>query len=175
MSVSLRCFRSGLTFSLSFRLAVCVRPCVRLCVCACVSGCVCGARQTEVELVVEGQVLLRFASAYGFRNIQTLTRKLKTPKVRENAAAAGDDDDDDDDDGGGGGGGGGGIACHVLHTPTEPSLPRGSSSNHALVRTRAYTNMTRASTEAYGRQRKARQREERTGSATSAAKVPALS
>lgn len=36
---------------------------------------------TEVELVVEGRVLLRFASAYGFRNIQTLTRKLKTPKV----------------------------------------------------------------------------------------------
>ena len=31
--------------------------------------------------MVEGRVLLRFASAYGFRNIQTLTRKLKTPKV----------------------------------------------------------------------------------------------
>eukprot|EP01043_Picozoa_sp_COSAG02_P006531 COSAG02_NODE_187_length_30377_cov_3.636271_8_plen_82_part_00 len=38
---------------------------------------------TEVELVVEGRVLLRFASAYGFRNIQTLTRKLKTPKVSD--------------------------------------------------------------------------------------------
>jgi iron only hydrogenase large subunit-like protein len=35
----------------------------------------------EVELVIEGKVVLRFAKAYGFRNIQNLVRKLKNVKM----------------------------------------------------------------------------------------------
>eukprot|EP00475_Leptophrys_vorax_P026207 TRINITY_DN3683_c0_g2_i1.p1 TRINITY_DN3683_c0_g2~~TRINITY_DN3683_c0_g2_i1.p1 ORF type:complete len:523 (-),score=143.77 TRINITY_DN3683_c0_g2_i1:55-1599(-) len=35
----------------------------------------------EVELVIDGEVKLRFAKAYGFRNIQNLVRKLKNPKM----------------------------------------------------------------------------------------------
>ena len=31
----------------------------------------------EVSLVINGQTVLRFAAAYGFRNIQTLVRKIK--------------------------------------------------------------------------------------------------
>ncbi len=30
---------------------------------------------TEISLDVEGRTVLRFAAAYGFRNIQTLVRK----------------------------------------------------------------------------------------------------
>ncbi len=32
---------------------------------------------TEISLDVEGRAVLRFAAAYGFRNIQTLVRKIK--------------------------------------------------------------------------------------------------
>jgi iron only hydrogenase large subunit-like protein len=32
---------------------------------------------TEISLDVEGRTVLRFAAAYGFRNIQTLVRKIK--------------------------------------------------------------------------------------------------
>jgi iron only hydrogenase large subunit-like protein len=35
----------------------------------------------EVDLVIGGEVVLRFAAAYGFRNIQTLVRKLRSKRA----------------------------------------------------------------------------------------------
>ena len=43
----------------------------------------------EVTLEVDGRVALRFATAYGFRNIQSVTRKLKTQAAAGSGSASG--------------------------------------------------------------------------------------
>jgi len=43
----------------------------------------------EVTLEVDGRVALRFAAAYGFRNIQNVTRKLKTQAAAGSGSASG--------------------------------------------------------------------------------------